>query len=340
VSEGGAVLLAGDIGGTKTDLAVYTAERGARAPVAQKRFPSRDYPGLEAIAREFLAGAGLPVTRACFAVAGPVVGGAATLTNLPWVVEEAALKAGLRLESVRLLNDVEATATAVPHLRPADLRTLRAGTPVAGGAIAVIAPGTGLGEAFLTWDGTRYRAHPSEGSHTTFGPASPRETELLRFLQARWGRVSCERACAGRSIPDLYDFLKAEGRVPESPAVATQLGAVRYRTPVILAAVLDPWEPDPLCEETLDLFVSLMGAEAGNLALTVLATGGVYVAGGIPQRIPPRATDEWQRFLAAFEAKGRLAPLLARMPVHVIVEPVALLGAALHGLETENPQGR
>jgi glucokinase len=333
------MLLAGDIGGTKTDLAVYTRERGPRAPIAQKRFPSRDYPGLEAIAREFLAGADLPVTRACFAVSGPVVGGSAALANLPWVVQEAALRAGLRLESVSLLNDVEAPATAVPHLRPSGLHTLRAGTPVPGGAIAVIAPGTGLGEAFLTWDGTRYRAHPSEGSHTNFGPASPRETELLRFLQTRWGRVSYERACAGQSMPDLYDFLKVEGRVPESRAVAAQLSATQDRTPAIMAAALDPWEPDPLCKEALDLYVSLMGAEAGNLALTVLATGGVYLAGGIPQRILPRATGEWQLFLSAFEAKGRLAPLLSRVPVHVIAEPVALLGAALHGLEIDNSQG-
>lgn len=333
------MLLAGDIGGTKTDVAVFTAEGGPRAPVAQKRFPSQDYPSLEAIAREFLADVDLPVTRACFAVAGPVAGGTATLTNLSWVVGEAELREGLRLEGVRLLNDVEAMAAAVPRLRPGELHTVRAGAPVPGGAIAVLAPGTGLGEAFLTWDGARYRAHASEGGHADFGPTSPRETELLRYLQARWGRVSYERVCAGRSLPDLYDFLKDEGRVPEAPVVAAQLRAVRDRTPPIMEAALDPLAADPLCREALDLFVSLMGAEAGNLALTVLATGGLYLAGGIPQRILPRATGEWQRFLAAFESKGRLAPLLARVPVHIIVEPVALLGAAVHGLEGDRPPG-
>src|SRR5581483_11408448 len=201
VSEGRAMLLAGDIGGTKTDLAVFSVEGGPRAPIAQKRFPSRDYASLEAIAREFIAEVDLPVTHACFAVAGPVVGGSASLTNLPWIIEESSLQAALGLESVSLLNDVQATAVAVPHLRPADLHTVREGTAVPGGTIAVIAPGTGLGEAFLTWDGTRYRAYPSEGSHTDFGPRTPREIELLRYSLTRWERVSYERVCAGQSMP-------------------------------------------------------------------------------------------------------------------------------------------
>jgi glucokinase len=174
------MLLAGDIGGTKTDLAVFSAEQGPRAPIAQKRYPSQEYPSLEAIAGEFLAEVHLPVTHASFAVAGPVVGGAASLTNLPWVMAETALQEALWLDRVSLLNDVEATAVAVSSLQPTELHTMREGTPVPGGAIAVIAPGTGLGEAFLTWDGTRYRAHASEGSHTDFGPRNAREIELLK----------------------------------------------------------------------------------------------------------------------------------------------------------------
>ena len=213
------LLLVGDIGGTKTELAVVSPEQGIRAPIARNRFPSGDYPSLEAIARQFLADEGISVQRAVFAVAGPVVDGRAVLTNLPWVLEESLMQATLGIETVRLLNDVEAMAAAVPHLQPSDVLTLQPGEPSACGAIAVIAAGTGLGEAFLTWDGTRYRAHPSEGSHTNFGPTTPHETELLRYLQARWGRVSYERVCAGRSIPDLYDFLKDEGRRPESARV-------------------------------------------------------------------------------------------------------------------------
>jgi glucokinase len=334
------MLLAGDIGGTKTDLAVFAADHGPRAPIAQKRFPSGDYPSLEAIARAFISEVELPVTWACFAVAGPVVGGSATLTNLPWVIEEASLRESLGLELVSLLNDVEATAAAVPYLQPAELHTLQEGTPMKGGAIAVVAPGTGLGEAFLTWDGSRYRAYPSEGGHINFGPTTPRETELLRFLQARWGRVSYERVCAGRSIPDLYDFLKAEGLTPESPAVLAEFAAVRDRTPTIMAAALDPQAPDPLSLATMNLFVSIMGAEAGNLALTVLATGGVYVAGGIPPRILSLMSGEERAFLSSFQDKGRLSPMLSRVPVHVIIQPAALLGAALHGLDIINSHGR
>jgi glucokinase len=167
------VLLAGDIGGTKTDLAVFGVERGPRAPVAQQRFSSGDYRSLEAIAHEYLAHVDVAVSRACFAVAGPVSGGRAVLTNLPWEIDASRLQAALGLESVRLLNDVEAMATAVPHLEPSELRTLQAGHAVAGGTIAVIAPGTGLGQAFLIWDGSAYRAHPSEGSHTDFAPNRP-----------------------------------------------------------------------------------------------------------------------------------------------------------------------
>jgi glucokinase len=320
------MLLVGDIGGTKTDLALFSADRGLRAPIVQKRFSSGNYPSLEAIATEFLADIDLPVTHACFAVAGAVIGGRAALTNLPWMVEETALQEALQVEFVRLLNDVEAVAAAVPHLQPTDLRTLQAGELVPGGAIAVIAAGTGVGEAYLTWDGARYQAHASEGGHINFGPTTPRETDLLQYLQARWGRVSYERVCAGRSIPDLYDFLKDEGRTPESPVLRRHLETASNRTPPIVDAALDSHEPDPLCLAALDLFIANLGAEAGNLALVVLATGGVYIAGGMAQRVLP-ATGSWL-FLSKFHDKGRLSPLLARMPVHLIVEPVALLGAA------------
>jgi glucokinase len=331
------MLLAGDIGGTKTDLAVYTVDHGPRAPVAQKRFPSGDYPSLEAIAREFITEVDLPVTWACFAVAGPVVSGSASLTNLPWVIEEAALQAALQLEFVSLLNDVEATAAAVPYLQPDELHTLQEGTPVPGGAIALIAPGTGLGEAFLTWDGSRYHAYPSEGGHVDFAPTTPRETELLRYLQARWeGRVSYERVCAGRYIPDLYDFLNGEGQVPESPAVRAELTAVSDRTPTIIAAAIERRDPDPLCLEVLKLFVTVLGAQAGNLALTVLAAGGVYIAGGIPPHILALMSREPSLFLSSFHDKGRLSPMLMRAPVHVVIKPVALFGAALRGLDIIN----
>jgi len=334
------MLLAGDIGGTKTAVAVYSADRGPREPLAERIFPSAEYPSLEAIAREYIAEVDLPVTQACFAVAGPVSRGRATLTNLPWVVDETALKAALGLEWVDVLNDVEAMAVAVPYLRPDELSTVREGEPEPGGAIALMAPGTGLGAAFLTWDGLRYRAYPSEIGHVDFGPTTPQQTELLRRLQSRWGRVSYERVCAGRSIPDLYDFLKEEGEMQESAAVRAELSRVHDRTPVIMMAGVAQPSPDPLCQATLKLFTSIFGVAAGNFVLSVLATGGLYIGGGIPQRMFPAATGHEELFLSTFQEKGRLTPLLARVPVHMIVQPVALLGAAYHGLDITHSAGR
>jgi glucokinase len=327
------MLLVGDIGGTKTDVAVFSPEGGPWKPLAQMRFSSADYPSLEVIATEFMAKFEFLFTHACFAVAGPVVNGRAVLTNLPWQVEESKLQSALRLESVRLLNDVEAMAAAIPQLPAEQLVTLQEGTPEPGGAMALIAVGTGLGEAFLTWDGSRYRAHASEGGHNDFGPTSAQEMDLLRFSQVRWRRVSYERVCAGQSIPHLYEFLKTRGQLAESPALAAELASAPDKTPLIVSAALDAQHPDPLCEATVNMFVGLMGSEAGNLALTVLATGGVYIAGGMAQRTLPGRVGRQQVFLSALHDKGRLTSLLTHTPVHLILEPVALAGAALTAME-------
>jgi glucokinase len=321
------MLLVGDIGGTKTDLAVIDPTSPLTVPLARQRFPSREYASLEDIAREFLAEVHVPVRQACFAVAGPVINGKAVLTNLSWMVDESSLQAALGLESVRLLNDVEAMAAAVPRIQPSDLLTLQPGESVERGPIAVIALGTGLGEAFLTWDGSRYRAYASEGSHNDFGPTNSREAELFYYLAARWTRVSVERACSGQSIPDVYDFLRGRA-IPESSDVAAALDGTDDRTPPIVAAAMAPLNPDPLCLAALNMCISTLGTEAGNLALTVLATGGVYVAGGLGQRILSVAAPPRQVFLSAFLNKGRLSPVLSRVPVHLILEPVALVGAA------------
>jgi len=340
--------LAGDIGGTKTNLAVFSPEDGLRAPLAEATFPSADYPSLEALTREFLSQVDLKVDRASFGVAGPVVAGRATVTNLSWVIEETQLQEALNLSSVRLLNDLAAIAHAVPFLEPADLHTLNEGQPVPGGAIAVIAPGTGLGEAFLTWDGARYRPHASEGGHTDFAPNNPFEVELLRYLQDRFEHVGYERVCSGRGLPNIYAYLKDSGYAEEPAWLTEQLASTDDPTPVIVNAalrqsfdgaqdkaqdgVLDGERPCELCVATLNAFVSILGAEAGNLALKVLAGGGVYLGGGIPPRILPALEDE--QFMKAFRHKGRMSDFLARVPMHVILNPkVALLGAACHGLE-------
>jgi glucokinase len=325
------MLLAGDIGGTKTDLAIFSPGRCPREPFARERFASDDYSCLEELAGAFLAKTNFPVQHACFAVAGPVTGGHAKLTNLPWVLAEEELRDILQLHSVRLLNDLEATAYAVPFLRAGELHTLHEGAAAPGGAIGVIAPGTGLGEAFLTWDGAAYRAHPSEGGHCDFAPLDERQAGLLRFLQDRFGHVSYERVCSGVGIPNIYDYLRESGYAPELPRVAARLASAQDRTPAILEFALDPQWPCPLCAATLETFVAVLGAEAGNLALKVLATGGIYLAGGIPPRIVPSLTSG--PFLQALRRKGRFTEVLGSMPVHVVLHQVALMGAAAYGLQ-------
>jgi glucokinase len=324
------LLLAGDIGGTKTDLAVYSAERGPRAPLAQCVFPSAKYGSLAAMVREFLTGTGLTVDRASFAVAGPVVGGSSKVTNLSWDLDETELKAELNLESVGLLNDLEAIGDAVPSLESSDLHSLNPGEPVAGGAIAVIAPGTGLGEAFLIYDGSRYRAFPSEGGHASFAPRNELEAGLLAYLKRRFEHVSVERVCSGPGLLNIYQYLRDFSYAPESPEMGRALTAAEYAPPLIGGAALRP-DPDPLSHAALALLVSILGSEAGNLALKVLSVGGVYLAGGIPPRILPALQDG--RFLSAFTAKGRMGELLGRMPVSVVALEAALLGAAIRGLE-------
>lgn len=331
------MLLAGDIGGTKTSLAVYSPEAGPRAPVAQSTFPSGSYPSLETIVQEFLERVKLPIERASFGVAGPVVAGKAKITNLPWTIEESRLKDALDLESVTLLNDLEAIAHGIPFLQPVDLYTLNEGRPQPGGALAVVAPGTGLGEAFLVWEGTRYRVHPSEGGHVDFGPADSLQVELVRFLRRRYDHVSYERVCSGRGLPNLYAFLKESGHAPEPAWLAKRLAAASDPAPVIVNAALEDTEGCELCTATLNLFVSILGAEAGNMTLKVMATGGVFLGGGIPPRILPML--EGGRFMQAFRHKGRFVELLENVPVHVIRNPaLALFGAACHVLDA-TPDG-
>lgn len=327
------MLLAGDIGATKAILALFSAEKGPRVPLSEATFPSPRYPNLEVIVREFLSQVSVPVEHACFGVAGPVVGGRSEITNLSWVIDAGELQRALNLPSVQLLNDLEAIAWAIPLLEPQDLHTLNVGQPVSGGAMAVIAPGTGLGEAFLTWDGSRYRPHATEGGHADFAPTDERQIGLLRYLLQRFGHVSYERVCSGLGLPNIYAYLKDSGYAPEPAWLAEKLAAAEDPTPIIVNAALSGEEGVDLCVATLDMFVSILGAEAGNLALKTLATAGVYLGGGIPPRILP-ALEEG-RFMKAFCAKGRHASLMARMPVHVILNPkVALMGAAYCGLAT------
>ncbi|MCU0604056.1 MAG: glucokinase [Desulfobacterales bacterium] len=325
------LVLAGDVGGTKTDLAVFSSAAGPRAPLAQATFRSRDYAGLDAVVREFLAWIGTGVDRAAFGVAGPVANGEAKITNLPWRMDEDALAERLALKSVTLINDLQAVAAAVPVLAVSDLLPLDEVRAAAGGAIAVIAPGTGLGEAYLVWDGTRYRAYPSEGGHADFAPVDERQAGLLSFMRRRFAHVSYELVCSGIGFPNIYAFLKDSGGEEEPAWLAERLAAADDPTPVIVAAALNAGQPCAICRAALDLFVSILGGEAGNLALKVLATGGVYLGGGIPRRILA-ALQEGQ-FIKAFRDKGRMSGLMETFPVRVILNPkAALLGAAAHAM--------
>jgi len=325
------MLLAGDIGGTKTILALYTHEDGPRNPHAQFTYPSARYDSLEAVVLEFKDQARVEIERATFAVAGPVMGGKAEITNLPWVMEESQLREILGLSSVKLINDLVAVGYGVPELQPEELYTLQKGHPVPGGAIGVVAPGTGLGETYLVWDGKHYHAKPSEGGHTDFAPTTPLQIGLLRYLQEKFGHVSYERICSGIGLPNIYAYLKEMGYADEREWVVTQLANAADPTPIIIKAALDKENISDLCRGALDTFINVLGAEAGNLALKIMATGGLYLGGGLSPRLLPLLADG--TFLKSFRQKGRFADLLSQFPVHVILNPkTGLLGAASHVL--------
>jgi glucokinase len=254
------------------------------------------------------------------------------VTNLPWVVEQANLQSALGTTSVFLLNDLAAIANAIPILEPADLYTLNEGEPIPGGTIAVIAPGTGLGEAFLAWDGSRYRSYPSEGGHADFAPVNDLQIGLLRYVRERFGRASYERIASGQGIPNIYAFLRESGYAEEPEWLAEKLAQAEDLTPIISSAAFDEERPCVLCQGTMEVFASILGAEAGNLALKTLATGGVYLGGGIPPRVLPLL--EHGGFLGAFRGKGRMADLTTRIPVYVILNAkAALMGSARYGLD-------
>lgn len=327
------MLLAGDIGGTKTVLAVFSAK--GDVPAQEKSYPSAQYASLELMIHAYLREIKETINSACFAVAGPVVAEQARITNLPWVIDSAVLKAAFGWKHVSLMNDLEAVAYAVPGLPSKDVHDLNVGKQVRGGNISVVAPGTGLGEAYLTMDNGRYIAHASEGSHASFAPTNALQIGLLSFLQDKKGfkHVSFERVCSGGlGIPNLYAYLKETGVAEEPKWLAEALAASGDPTPVIITNALDPAKACALCTKTLELFVDILGGECGNHALKVMATGGIYLGGGIPPRI--LFSLQKPAFLEALRSKGRFRTLLTDIPVHVILNPKAgLMGAAAFGFD-------
>jgi len=318
------VILAGDIGGTNTRLAIVEIVKGHINFLAEETFPSREEPSLESALRKFLPKSLHPITQACLGVAGPVRNGRCEATNLPWVIDSQKIAQQLKLPRVGLINDWEAGAYGIAALEKKDFEVLNQGTHEAQGNRAIISAGTGLGEVGLFWDDKEYRPFASEGGHTDFAPRNHVEMDFLDYLLKRHSRVSVERVISGPGLFNIYQFLKDTGRAEEPPWLIDQM---RQKDPPIVITENALEGKSSLCTQALDLFVSLYGAEAGNLALKVMATGGVYLGGGIAPKIIAKLKDPV--FMNAFTAKGRMRPLLQTIPVRVILNPkVALIGAA------------
>ena len=321
------MILAGDIGGTKTVIGLFERTPEGVGQQAESVFPSADHASLEEIVSDFLRHhESARIDAACFGVAGPVIDGRAKTTNLPWVIEEESLTRATGSPQVRLLNDLEAAAYGMLHLGPDERSVLNAGERVGRrGNVAVIAAGTGLGEALLIWDGQRHQPVATEGGHASFAPTNEREIALLEFLQRKLqGHVSTERVLSGPGLFNVYRFLRSSSGEPEPDWIAEHMQR-KDSSAVVSQLALEG--KDAVCADALEMFVSLYGAEAANLALKCLAVGGVFVGGGIAPKILPallRGT-----FMRAFTNKGRFSELLRSLEVSVALNQRApLLGAA------------
>lgn len=332
------MIVAGDIGGTNARLAIFEAGPGGTPGPAlfEQIYPSRSYPSLDVIAEEFLAaatakiGSGGKIASACLGIAGPIENNMCRATNLPWVIDGRTLSHRLGIARVTLVNDFHAAALGVTAVGPEQLVALGGGTPVPQGPVAVLGAGTGLGQAFLHWSTTEnaYQVFPSEGGHVDLAARTPLELGLVQFLITKYGRVSCERVLSGHGLVDVFTFLSEEpacrGLIRPDTAAAL---AAQGNDPAAVISQRAMAGTDPVCEMALAIFCSVLGSTAGNLGLMLLATGGVFVAGGIA----PRILSYLQRsgFREAFERKGRLHTLVERLPAYVVTHPQpGLLGAA------------
>jgi len=320
------MILAGDIGGTKTNLALFEIEDNTLHILSQKQFPSREYSSLTEIISAFEEQiSAYKIDAACFGIAGPVINGRCRTTNLPWDISTSDLQEYLHIDKVRLMNDLEATAYGMLYLPEDEFIDLNPTGRVVDGNRAVIAAGTGLGEAMLFYDGTDYHPIGSEGGHSDFAPVTGQQDELLKWMRNRYpGHVSYERILSGPGIYTLYEFLYESGFAPQS---ASMMNIVEGKDRSAMVSECALKEQDPLCMETLRLFAEIYGAEAGNLALKSMSLGGVYIGGGIAPKILPFMTN--RHFMNGFASKGRFEEMLRGMQVKISLNPeTALLGAA------------
>ncbi len=318
------VVLAGDVGGTHARMALIQARGQDLSILSEKIYSSHDYSKLEDIVADFQKQNPTKPELAGIGVAGPIRDGKCVATNLPWIVDSTTLAAASGLPHVELLNDLEANAYGIATLGATDFSTLQTGIPNAKGNAAVISAGTGLGEAGMYFDGNVLRPFAGEGGHASFAPEGEVQAGLFEYLMRKFGHVSCERVLSGPGLVNIYEFLRDTGRGPESHAVVEQMRTGDPAAAISSAALADECQ---LCDEAVEIFVQIYASEAGNLALKVLATGGVYIGGGIA----PKILSELQRpiFVEAFLNKGRMKPLLEAIPVLVILnDNAALRGAA------------
>jgi glucokinase len=328
------VILAGDVGGTKCNLALFSEKGGKLTSVFKQRFASKDFAQFDLIVREFslLAAPHLAKERvraAGFGVAGPVINNRVRATNLPWTVDASTLASELNLPDVVLMNDLGATGHSIEHLAPEEYCVLNPGEPEYGGTRALLAAGTGLGQSILVWDGARYRVVPSEGGHSDFAPHTEQQIELLRYMRRRYPQVSWELILSGRGFRTIHEFL--------NPSVIHHSFEDPGMDPAPEITKLGLSKACPVCSDTLDLWTAIYGGEAGNLALKVLALGGVYVAGGIAVKIIEKIKDG--TFFEAFRDKWKFENLLSNIPVSVVLnESAPLLGAAYEALASLPPR--
>ena len=321
------MILAGDIGGTNTRLAFFEVERDRLKQVALEVYPSNEHGGLKEIVSKFIAQHQFKVEAACFGVAGPIKDGTAQISNLPWLVDSKKLASLLGLDQVRLLNDLEANAHGIAALESKDFVTLNEGAQNPTGNEALISAGTGLGEAGLFWDGDQHQPFASEGGHADFAPRDELEVEMLSYMIESCGHVSFERFLSGPGLVNIYEFLVQRDGATQPDWLRDEMAndASGGKGAIISKTAVE--NRDDVCVQSLDMFVSIYASEAANLALKVLATGGIFIGGGIAPKIIEKLKEP--AFLESFVAKGRMASLLQDIPVKVIMnDKTALLGAA------------